>query len=73
MKETKHEKFCRLAENRTNNVLKQLELLANLSNRGSYDYSQQDVDKILKAIKNAISNVEHAFKADTKNKKFTLR
>lgn len=73
MNETKHEKFCRLAENRTNNILKQLELLSNLSNKSSYDYSQQDVDKILKAIKSAVSNVEHSFKADTKNKKFSLR
>ena len=47
MSENKHEKFCRLAENRTNNVLKQLELLANLSNKSAYDYSAQDVDKIL--------------------------
>ena len=73
MNESKHEKFCRLAENRTNNVLKQLELLSNLSNKSSYEYSKQDVDKILKAIKAAVSNVEHSFKADAKNKKFTLR
>ena len=73
MSESKHEKFCRLAENRTNNILKQLELLSNLSNRSSYEYSSQDVDKILRAIKNGVSNLEHSFKADTKNKKFTLR
>ena len=73
MNETKHEKFCRLAENRMNNTLKQLELLGNLSNKSSYDYTQQDVDKILKALKAAVSSVEHAFKADSKSKKFTLR
>lgn len=73
MNETKHEKFCRLAENRMNNVLKQLELLGNLSNRSSYDFTQQDVDKILKALKSAVANVEHSFRADSKSKKFTLR
>lgn len=73
MNETKHDKFCRLAENRMNNVLKQLELLGNLSNRSSYDFTQQDVDKILRALKSAVANVEHSFKADSKSKKFTLR
>ncbi len=73
MSESKHDKFCRLAESRTNNVLKQLELLSNLSNRSSYDYSQQDVDKIIKAIKSAVSDLEHSFKVDTRNKKFSLR
>lgn len=73
MDESKHEKFRRLAESRTNNVLKQLELLSNLSNKRSYEYSAQDVEKILKAIKVAVANVEHSFKADTKNTKFSLR
>ena len=73
MSETKYQKFCRLAENRMNNILKQLDLLSNLSNKSSYDYSSTDVDKILKALKNAVSNVEHAFKADSKSKKFSLR
>ena len=73
MKETKYQKFCRLAENRTNNIIKQLELLSNLSNRSSYEYNQQDVDKIIKAIKSAVSDMEHSFKGNTKNNRFTLR
>ena len=73
MNETKHEKFCRLAENRMNNVLKQLELLGNLANRNSYDFNQAEVDKIIKALKSAVSSVEYSFKADSKSKKFTLR
>lgn len=73
MNETKHEKFCRLAESRMNNVLKQLELLSNLSNKSSYEFSQQEIDKIIKALKNAVSDVEHSFRADNKTKKFTLR
>ena len=73
MTESKHEKFCRLAENRTNNVLKQIELLGNLSNKSAYDFSQQDVDKIIKALKMAISELEHSFTVDSKSKKFTLR
>ena len=72
--ETKREKFVRLAESRMNNVLKQLELLSNLSNTSAYEYSQNDVDKIIKSLKNAVANVEKSFTPSNSNtKKFTLK
>lgn len=70
--ETKRDKFVRLAESRTNNALKQIELLGNLSNSSAYDYTNDDVEKIIKTLKNAISDLEHTYKLDKKNKKFTL-
>ena len=73
MNETKHERFCRLAENRMTNILKQFELLGNLSNTSAYEYTQHDIDKIIRALKAAVSEVERSFKVDNKNKKFTLR
>ena len=44
--ETKRQKFVRLAENRTNKILDMIQLLGNLSSLGTYEYTQQDVDKI---------------------------
>ncbi len=73
MEETKREKFVRLAENRMNNALKQLELLGNLSNTRAYEYEMSDVEKIIKTLKNAISDLEHSFKKDKSNKKFSLK
>ena len=73
MSENKKEKFCRLAENRMNNILKQLELLSNLSNKSTYEYTDEEVAKIIKTLKQAVSNVEHSFSAEKKSKKFTLR
>ena len=70
--ETKREKFIRLVENRMNNTLKNIELLSNLANTSAYEYSQEDVDKIIKTLKGAISDLEHSFKPDKKNKKFSL-
>ena len=70
--ETKREKFVRLAENRMNNVLKQIELLSNLSNTRAYEYEQTDIDLIIKTLKVAINDLEHTFKKDKKNKKFKL-
>lgn len=73
MEETKREKFVRLAENRMNNVLKQIELLGNLSNTRAYEYDQSDIDSMIKTLKNAVNNLEHSFDFEKKNKKFTLK
>ena len=73
MEESKRDKFIRLAENRMNNVLKQIELLGNLSNKRAYEFEQSDIDAIIKTLKNAVSNLEHSFKAEKKNNKFTLK
>ena len=47
MEETKREKFIRLAESRMNNALKQIELLSNLSNTRAYEYTSEDVEKMV--------------------------
>ncbi|MGN1295211.1 MAG: hypothetical protein ACI4U5_02270, partial [Bacilli bacterium] len=52
--ETKREKFVRLAESRMNNALKQIELLSNLSNTSAYEYTNADVDKIIRALRGAV-------------------
>ena len=70
--ETKRDKFVRLAENRMNNALKQIQLLSNLSNTRAYEYTEEDIQKIVKTLKNAVSELEHSFKMDNKNKKFIL-
>lgn len=59
--ETKRDKFVRLAENRTNKILDMIQLLGNLSSPGTYEYSQQDVDKIFSAIENATKEAKKRF------------
>ena len=74
MEETKREKFVRLAESRMNNVLKQIELLSNLSNKRVYEYNEDDIEIIIKTLKNCISDLEHSFKmASSKKRKFSLK
>lgn len=71
--ETKREKFVRLVENRMNNALKQIELLSNLSNTSAYEYTQSDVDKMIKALKGAVSELEKSFSAsNSTSKRFKL-
>ncbi len=72
--ESKREKFVRLAENRTNKILSMIQLLGNLSSPGTYEYTQQDVDKIFTAIENASREAKKRFnRVETKaTTRFTL-
>ena len=56
--ETKHEKFLRLAESRTNSALKQISLLGNLANTKNYDYTSEEFDQITKTLKDAVKQLE---------------
>ena len=60
-RETKREKFVRLAEARTNKIIDMLQLLGNCSNSSAYDYSQEDVDKIFSAIESEVKEARKKF------------
>lgn len=69
--ETPSQRFKRLAEYRTNEILKRLKILGNCSNRQVYEYTQQDIEKIFSAIEKQIKDVRSKFYFP-KNEKFTL-
>lgn len=73
-KETKRDKFVRLAEARTNKVIDMLQLLSNCSNSNVYDYTQQDVDKIFNAIDAEVKEAKKKFSKieSKKSPRFTL-
>lgn len=50
MQEDKHVKFRRLAKQRGERILKDLQLLGNLSNTNNYSYTEADVKKIFAAL-----------------------
>lgn len=72
--ETKREKFVRIAENRTNKILATLELLGNCSNINTYEYTQEDVNKIFNAIQTTLNDTKRRFsqKGTGNNDRFTL-
>ena len=57
----KHTKFRELAEKRTNKALEAVRLIGNLSNRQAYTYEDAEVRKIVKALRDAITEVEAKF------------
>lgn len=73
-RETKRQKFVRLAEARTNKIIDMLQLLGNCSNSSAYDYTQEDVDKIFSTIESEIKEARKKFNKieSKKSKRFTL-
>lgn len=73
-KETKRDKFVRLAEARTNKIIDMLQLLGNCSNANAYDYTQKDVDKIFNAIESEVHEAKKKFSKmeSKKSTRFTL-
>jgi hypothetical protein len=58
---TKREKFRYLAEKRTNRALEAIARISNLSNRQIYEFEEAEVRKIIKALKDAVTEVENRF------------
>ena len=54
LKETKKEKFVRLAEARTNKALAQIKLIGNLSDKSTYEFTEEDVNKIFTHLEKEI-------------------
>ncbi len=56
-------KFVELAEKRVSKAIKDIRLIGNLSNRSNYSYTQEDVRKIVKALKDEVDALKARFEA----------
>lgn len=71
--ETKHAKFVRIAVPRVNKVLEQIRSLGNCSNKSTYDYREDEVEKIFNAIDEELEEAKRKFtQEERKVKRFTL-
>lgn len=67
----KKERFKRLAEYRTNEVLKRLRVLGNCANRSAYEYTEEEINKIFSEIERKMKETKARFHFP-KNKTFKL-
>ncbi|WP_315857637.1 hypothetical protein [Rhizobium leguminosarum] len=51
----------KLAEGRTQLALEAVRKIGNLSNRRAYDFDEGDIKKIVKALRDAVSDLERKF------------
>lgn len=64
----KKENFKRIAENRTNKILDLISLLGNLSNKSHYNYTDEQVDRMFKAIEKALRTEKQKFFKNNKSR-----
>lgn len=69
--ETRKERFRRVATRRTNDMLNRIRILGNCSNKSTYFYTEEDVQKIFSAIEKEL-RVTRARFANIKKNKFKL-
>ena len=70
--ENKRQKFVRLAELRTEKAVLAIENLIGLSNPRNYDYNTNDVDLIIKALKDSVNAVSSSFSKSKEKKQFKI-
>jgi len=58
-------KFIELANKRVSRTLKDLGLIANLANKRNYDYDDEQVKKIIKALQAELDAVKHSFTSES--------
>lgn len=57
----KRAKFIELAESRVNRTIKDIRLIGNLSNRSAYEYTEEDVKKVFKALQRELGAARARF------------
>ena len=65
--ETRRERFKRVAERRTNEILNRIRILGNCYNRSAYSYNDQEVQKIFSTIEKELRFVKAKFSKREKN------
>ena len=72
-KNSKEERFKRVASRRVQEILKKLRLLKNCANKGNYSYSEEQVDKIISTIDTEWKKVRSEFNnSKPKKEEFSL-
>lgn len=59
--DTRKERFHRVATRRTNKILEQIRILGNCSNKSSYSYTYEDIQKIFSAIDKELRETKTRF------------
>ncbi len=61
MEETRNERFRRIASKRTNEILEKIRILGNCANKSSYEYKEEEVNKIFNEIEKQLKLTKSKF------------
>ena len=65
--ELKKDRFIRVASRRVDNILKGIRSLSKCSNPNNYEYNEEDLNKMIKAIKEELKTMETLYKKNLIN------
>lgn len=65
-KNIRRERFKKVAARRVQRILQDIETLKNCSNKRNYEYSEDDVKRMMKVIKERIKSLESSFTENIK-------
>lgn len=65
----KRERFINVAGRRVQKVLDDIESLSKCANKSTYEYTDEEVIKMMKAIKEKVKQLDAAFSANSKTGK----
>ena len=72
MANIREERFKKIAEKRVNKILEDLRLLGNCSNKGNYEYTEEEVKKIFSAIDKEYQKCKNKFYGIKDKERFKL-
>jgi len=61
MSESDRDKFVRLANSRVNKAIRTIRVIGNLSNRSNYSYTDDDIEKIFRALQEELKACRQRF------------
>ena len=64
----RRDRFLRIAKKRTQRVIDNIESLSKCSNTSNYEYSKEDVNKMISAINKSIIKLKNSFETENKTK-----
>lgn len=67
--DNKKDNFKRIAEKRTNKIIESISKLQNLTNTSFYEYTEEQIEAIFKAIQKELDNQKKIFEYDKKKEK----
>lgn len=70
--EQKKDRFKRVASRRVDNILKDIRSLSKCSNTNNYEYNEDDLNKMIKAIREELKTMETIYRKNLKDENSTF-
>jgi hypothetical protein len=66
--ESRKDRFNRIASKRTNDIINKIRILGNCSNKSTYEYSKEDIDKIFNTLNQELKRTKDKFSINHRSK-----